>query len=104
MLVLPQFGAEMASKHNQRESPEMPERRPPFTGRKGIIWWGIPTAVILAVWLHGKWYGFGLSRLWSVEFLVLLLSCLLFVGVLGGLMFGRVLGAASERLKDEHRR
>ena len=59
--------------------------------RKGILWWGLPTAIMLAVWLHGRWYGFALRSLWSIEFLIILLGCIIFVGILGGRMFGRTL-------------
>lgn len=58
---------------------------------KGVLWWGLPTAIISAVWLHGKWYGFGLRGLWSIEFLFIVAGCIIFVGVLGGRMFGRTL-------------
>jgi hypothetical protein len=51
--------------------------------RLGIVWWELPTAITLAVWLHGARYGFSWSDLLSREFFVLLLVFLLVIGLIG---------------------
>lgn len=60
----------------------------------GVIWWGLPTAIVGSVWLHGDRYGFGWSEFWSARFALRLAINLVIVGVLGGHMFGGLMGRA----------
>jgi hypothetical protein len=56
----------------------------------GVSWWGLPVALTSAVLLHGRASGFQWRSFGSVEFAVRLLVGL-FIGVIGGNIFGRVM-------------
>src|SRR5688572_4374645 len=55
------------------------------------LWWGAPMAILFAVWMHGRRYGFGWSRLPSIEFLVILACSLVFIGWFGGGTFADIM-------------
>lgn len=67
--------------------------------RMGVIWWGIPTAFVMAYWIHGARFGFEWRRLLTKEFFVVLVVCLVIMG-LAGSFFGRIMHSAEERLFD----
>jgi hypothetical protein len=65
----------------------------------GVIWWGLPTAIVGSVWLHGDRYGFGWSDFVSARFALRLAINLAVVGVLGGNLFGGLMAGAGLPLR-----
>ena len=55
-----------------------------YVSSAGVVWWGLPVAVVFAVWMTGRSIGFTWRNLLTLEFLVWLVMSLLFIGVLGG--------------------
>jgi hypothetical protein len=55
-----------------------------YVSSPSVIWWGLPPAVVLAVWMTGRSIGFGWRNLFTVEFLVWLVVSVLIFGVFGG--------------------
>jgi len=81
-------------RHQSRENRDASERR------SGAIWWGVPTGVLLAVWLFGIREGFGWSNLVSSTFAVYLVVCVTF-GYFAGRLFGNAMGNATRKLSGE---
>jgi hypothetical protein len=54
---------------------------------QGILWWGVPVAIITAVARQDRDYGTAFSGFLSAHFAIVLLINLLITGVLGGLAF-----------------
>ena len=55
-----------------------------------VVWFGIPTAVLMTIVMHGESYGYELGKLASAPFFILLVSNLVFMGWFGGRAMQRV--------------
>lgn len=64
---------------------------PWFSAQKGILWWGIPTAVLASYWIQVDGHGNALSGFLSREFLISLILNLVVIGYLGGRWFAKAL-------------
>ena len=68
----------------------------------GIVWWGLPTAIVFAVWTTWKSLGYSWRNLLTLDFLLYLIVSIVFIGVFGGRMFGatmRAFGIPLERYR-----
>lgn len=72
-----------------------------FPAWKGIVWWGLPVAIISAVYIHDEHYGTSLAGFLTVEFAVHLVVSILITGFAGGWFFARFM---DDHLRRKHRR
>ncbi len=63
----------------------------------GVIWWGIPLAVISSVWQHVREEGAGWDRLFTTRFFIRLVIALIITGVIGGNLFQWIITRAGFR-------
>jgi hypothetical protein len=76
-----------------------------YLSSPGIIWWGLPGAVVLAVWTTWMAHGYAWRNLLTVEFLIRLVVSVVIFGVIGGRSFARGmrrLGAPIEHHRSKH--
>lgn len=64
-----------------------------MTRVQATVWWGLPTSIVYALWMFNtNFRGPGTGYV-SVEFGVLPLGSILFIGILGGGAFARMFNA-----------
>jgi hypothetical protein len=63
-----------------------------------VLWAGIPSAIVAAVWSQFDATSYAWSSLWSGRFVVRLVVSILVQGYIGGLIVGMVLRNAASRL------
>jgi hypothetical protein len=54
---------------------------------QGIVWWGVPVAIVTAVARQDRDYGISLAGFLSANFAITLVINLVITGVIGGLIF-----------------
>jgi hypothetical protein len=55
-----------------------------------VLWFGVPCAIITTFFVHGEEYGYGMSKLATAPFLILLVANLILMGWFGGRAMQRV--------------
>ena len=76
---------------------ETGESRPIFPVWKGIVWWGMPTAIITAVMRQDREYGTALAGFLTWDFAIQLGLRLLIVGCLGGWAYAKLFRRIARR-------
>ena len=64
---------------------------------QGIVWWGLPVAIITAVARQDRDYGTSLAGFLSKNFAITLVINLVITGVIGGLIFAWILNRLFSR-------
>ena len=64
---------------------------------QGILWWGVPVAIVTAVARQDRDYGTSLAGFLSLNFAITLAINLVITGVIGGLIFAWLLNRLFSR-------
>jgi hypothetical protein len=75
-----------------------------YVASPGVIWWGLPVAIVSSVWLHVREFGLSLASFARGEFWIRLSIAVVLIGFVGGNQFAHVLRRRGLIFPDSTRR